>query len=168
MGKKGVEILTLDVKSLIETLNKALSEEWLAYYQYWVGARIMKGPMHDDIEKELLAHANEELHHAELLAERIIQLDGIPVLSPADWTKLATCKYEEPNNPNIEVILKQNLGSERCAIQRYEDLANFTEGKDYATFNIVTKILAEELDHEEDIESWLEDIKIFRDEICKR
>ena len=57
MGKKGVEILTLDVKSLIDVLNQALAEEWLAYYQYWVGARVMKGPMHDDIEKELLKHA---------------------------------------------------------------------------------------------------------------
>ena len=70
-------------------------------------------------------------------------------------------------DPNIEAVLKQNLGSERCAIQRYEDIANFTNGKDYTTFNIVTHILAEELDHEEDIESWLEDIRIFREEICK-
>ena len=55
MGKKGVEILTLDVKSLIDVLNQALAEEWLAYYQYWVGARVMKGPMHDDIETELFS-----------------------------------------------------------------------------------------------------------------
>ena len=34
MGKKAVEIVDLDVKKLIEILNQALSEEWLAYYQY--------------------------------------------------------------------------------------------------------------------------------------
>ena len=146
MGKKGVEILTLDVKSLIDVLNQALAEEWLAYYQYWVGARVMKGPMHDD---------------------RIIQLDGTPVLSPEEWFKLAHCKYLPPVDPNIEAILKQNLGSERCAIQRYEDIANFTNGKDFTTFNIATHILAEELEHEEDIESWLEDMRIFRQEVCK-
>ena len=129
MGKKGVEILTLDVKSLIDVLNQALAEEWLAYYQYWVGARVMKGPMHDDIEKELLKHADEELDHAKLLIDRIIQLDGTPVLSPEEWFKLAHCKYLPPVDPNIEAILKQNLGSERCAIQRYEDIANFTNGK---------------------------------------
>lgn len=168
MGKKSVEILTLDVNKLLETLNRALSEEWLAYYQYWTGARIMRGPMHDDIEKELLVHANEELHHAELLIDRIIQLEGVPVLSPQEWFKLAQCKYDVPVDPNIEAILKQNLGSERCAIQRYEDLANFTHGKDYVTFNIVTEILAEEIDHEEDIESWMEDIRIFREEVCRK
>lgn len=167
MGKKGVEILTLDVKSLIDVLNQALAEEWLAYYQYWVGARVMKGPMHDDIEKELLKHADEELDHAKLLIDRIIQLDGTPVLSPEEWFKLAHCKYLPPVDLNIEAILKQNLGSERCAIQRYEDIANFTNGKDFTTFNIATHILAEELEHEEDIESWLEDMRIFRQEVCK-
>ena len=145
MGKKGVEILTLDVKSLIDVLNQALAEEWLAYYQYWV----------------------EELDHAKLLIDRIIQLDGTPVLSPEEWFKLAHCKYLPPVDPNIEAILKQNLGSERCAIQRYEDIANFTNGKDFTTFNIATHILAEELEHEEDIESWLEDMRIFRQEVCK-
>ena len=53
MGKKAVEIVDLDVKKLIEILNQALSEEWLAYYQYWIGARVMSGPMHGEIEKEL-------------------------------------------------------------------------------------------------------------------
>ncbi len=38
MAKESVKILQgkLDVKSLIDQLNAALSEEWLAYYQYWV------------------------------------------------------------------------------------------------------------------------------------
>lgn len=166
MGKKGVEILTLEVNELLTLLNKALSEEWLAYYQYWVGTRIMKGPMHGDIEAELLVHAAEELHHAEWLIDRIIQLGGTPVLSPDEWTRLADCPYEAPVDPNVDAILKQNLGSERCAIQRYEELSKFTEGRDFVTFNIVTKILAEELDHEEDIESWMEDIRIFRQEVC--
>lgn len=167
MGKKAIEILTLDVKKLLEMLNRALSEEWLTYYQYWIGARVLKGAMHDNIKKELLVHANEELHHAELLIDRIIQLGGTPVLSPEEWFKLAACKYDSPVNPNIEVILKQNLASERCAIQRYEDMASFTNGKDFVTFNIAASILTQELDHEEDIESWLDDMKLFRQEICK-
>ena len=64
MGKKAVEIVDLDVKKLIEILNQALSEEWLAYYQYWIGARVMSGPMHGEIEKELYKHANEELSNS--------------------------------------------------------------------------------------------------------
>ena len=45
MKKVSAEVLNLDVEKLIEMLNAALCEEWLAYYQYWVGARIMEGPM---------------------------------------------------------------------------------------------------------------------------
>ena len=74
MKKVSAEVLNLDVEKLIEMLNAALCEEWLAYYQYWVGARIMEGPMRIPIEAELLEHANEELKHAEMLIERIIQL----------------------------------------------------------------------------------------------
>ena len=69
MKKVSAEVLNLDVEKLIEMLNAALCEEWLAYYQYWVGARIMEGPMRIPIEAELLEHANEELKHAEMLIE---------------------------------------------------------------------------------------------------
>jgi len=44
MGKKGLEILGVDAPTLIQMLNEALCEEWLAYYQYWIGARMMEGP----------------------------------------------------------------------------------------------------------------------------
>lgn len=169
MGKKGIEILSLDVKKLIDTLNIAYSEEWLAYYQYWVGAKIVKGPMRDDIAGELMTHASEELDHANKLAERIIQLGGTPVLSPDEWNKLAGCHYLAPTDPKMIAVLKQNLAGERCAIQRYKDIADMTHNHDYTTFKIVTDILAEELEHEEDIESWLDDIDVLRQEVgnCK-
>ena len=110
-------------------LNGALAEEWLAYYQYWIGARVMEGPMRSEVEAELLKHADEELEHAEMVAERIIQLGGTPVTNPADWTKYARCAYEDPTDPYIERILEQNLAGERCAIQRYQEIANFTAGR---------------------------------------
>jgi len=34
MGKQGIKILSVDVNELLKMLNAALSEEWLAYYQY--------------------------------------------------------------------------------------------------------------------------------------
>jgi len=33
MGKQAVNILELDVPKLLDMLNAALAEEWLAYYQ---------------------------------------------------------------------------------------------------------------------------------------
>ncbi len=165
MGKSGVEILDLDVKKLTAMLNAALSEEWLAYYQYWIGARLMEGPMRAEIEPELLVHAAQEYNHANMVVDRIIQLNGTPVLSPYEWVKLAECKYEAPVDRYVEIILKQNLNGERCAIQRYKQIADFTNSIDHATHQIVTTILAEELEHEQDIEDWLTDIERLKEDI---
>lgn len=164
MGKSAINVSSVDQKKLMEILNAALSEEWLAYYQYWIGAMLMEGPMRSEIEPELQQHALEELNHAVKIAERIIQLGGTPVTNPIGWTKLARCKYEEPSDLYIEVILTQNLSGERCAIKRYQELADFTAGKDYATYQMAVDILNEELEHENDIEEWLTDINRMKEE----
>jgi bacterioferritin len=167
MGKQGINILKVDVKKLLKMLNAALSEEWLAYYQYWIGARLMEGPMRSEIEPELLVHADQELNHAVLVVDRIIQLGGTPVLNPADWPKLGRCAYDAPVDPYVEVILEQNLKGERCAIQRYKEIADFTNGKDHTTHQMATTILNEELEHEQDIEDWLNDLKRMKDDLKK-
>lgn len=167
MGQQAIKILKLDIKELIKMLNGALSEEWLAYYQYWIGARVMEGPMRSEIEPELLLHADQELNHAVLLVDRIIQLGGAPVLNPTQWIQLARCDYDEPNDPYVEIILNQNLKGERCAIQRYQEIAEFTYGKDHITYQIATTILNEELEHEEDIESWITDLNRMKEDFKK-
>lgn len=167
MGEKGKEIIRVDVDELLELLNAALAEEWLAYYQYWVGARVMEGPMRSEVEPELLTHATEELGHAELLAGRIIQLGGTPLLSPFEWQKVAGCDYAVPSDPYIEEILSQNLEGERCAIRRYEQIADFTNGKDHTTYQMAVQILNDELEHEQDIEDWLRDIERMKEELKK-
>jgi len=167
MGKKAVSIANVDVEKLIRMLNEALAEEWLAYYQYWIGARVMEGPMRGDIEPELLLHADQELGHALLVLNRIIQLGGTPLLNPNQWSEYARCPYETPNDPYIEKILLQNLDGERCAIQRYTEIAEFTNGKDFATYQMAVQILNDEIEHENDIEAFLTDIDRLRTDLLK-
>ncbi|MDO9255087.1 MAG: ferritin-like domain-containing protein [Bacteroidales bacterium] len=167
MGKQGIISASVDVDKLLGMLNAALSEEWLAYYQYWIGARLMEGPMRSEVEPELLLHADQELGHAVLVVNRIIQLGGTPVINPADWTKLARCSYDAPSDPYIEVILEQILKGERCAIQRYQEIADFTNGKDHSTHQMAVTILNEEIEHENDIEDWLTDLQRMKEEFRK-
>lgn len=167
MGKHGIEILNLDKNELLRMLNEALSEEWLAYYQYWIGARLMEGPMRSAIEPELLLHATQELNHAVLVVTRIIQLGGTPVLNPSEWPKLARCEYESPEDPYVEVILNQNLRGERCAIQRYQEIADYTNGKDHSTHQMAVTILNEEIEHEQDIEEFLMDLERLKEDMRK-
>ncbi len=167
MGNKAVEILSFDANILIKQLNAALSEEWLAYYQYWIGARLMEGPMRSEIEPELLLHANQELNHAVLVVDRIIQLGGTPVINPKDWFTHARCSYDAPVDPYVGVILEQNLQGERCAIQRYREIADFTNGKDHTTHQMAVTILNEELEHEQDIEDWIRDLERMKEDFKK-
>ena len=165
MGKHATVMLNIDKNSLLRMLNEALAEEWLAYYQYWIGARLMEGPMRSEIEPELLLHATQELNHAVLVVGRIIQLGGTPLLNPSDWPKFSRCEYEEPNDPYVEAILEQNLRGERCAIQRYKEIADFTAGKDHTTHQMAVTILNEETEHEQDIEDWINDLERMKEDM---
>lgn len=160
MARESVKILQgkLDVESLISQLNAALSEEWLAYYQYWVGALVVEGAMRADVQGEFEEHAEEERRHAQLLADRIIELEGVPVLDPKKWFELARCKYDAPQGFDSVSLLKDNVASERCAILRYQEIADFTNGKDFTTCDIAKHILAEEEEHEQDLQDYLTDI----------
>lgn len=159
MGTKGIEIVDMDVKQLVRLLNKAFSDEWLAYYQYWIGARLVKGPMKGAVIAELSEHAADELRHADMLAERIIQLGGTPVTKPEDWYKHTNCGYDAPDNPFVKDILQQNIKGEQCAIVTYQELHKLTMGRDPVTYNIILQILQDEVEHEEDLQAELEDLE---------
>jgi len=161
MGQIGRSIVKMDVGELLNLLNKALADEWLAYYQYWIGAKVVKGPMKDAVIAELTLHATEELSHAELIATRIIQLGGVPVLSPVEWSKITNCGYDEPTDPYVEVILDQNIKGEQCAIRTYSKLLDITREADPVTYNIILTIISQEVEHEEDLSALKEDLELM-------
>jgi bacterioferritin len=161
MGTRGREIIGIDVNVLLKLLNQAYASEWLAYYQYWLGAKIIKGPMKDAVAAELTLHATEELNHAVLVSNRIIQLGGDPALSPKDWFNLSPCKYDAPSDPYVAVLLDQNIAGEQCAISTYKALMDVTKDKDMVTYNLALTILTQEVEHEEDLQSLREDLDLM-------
>lgn len=161
MGTRGREIVGLDVDELLTLLNKALADEWFAYYQYWLGAKVVKGPMKDAVAAELLQHATEELAHADLVANRIIQLGGKPLAEPKLWYEWSGCGYLPPVDEYVMVLLEQNIEGERCAISTYDALLKKVEGKDIVTYNMVMTILQQEVEHEEDLQSLQEDLQLM-------
>ncbi len=155
MGMKAQELVVragLDLNALLKELNSAYCDEWLAYYQYWIGAKVAEGKMANLIAGELQEHAGEELAHAEKLAQRIIELGGTPAISPDLWLKESVCGYLAPKDPNALTLLKQNIQGERCAIEVYHKLLAMVAGKDPITEHLVREILEDELEHEQDLE----------------
>jgi len=161
MGTKGREIVGKDVDKIVEMLNKAFADEWLAYYQYWIGSKVVSGPMKDAVIAELVQHSADELRHAGMLTLRIIQLGGTPITKPEDWYKMTNCGYDAPDDPFVRVVLEQNVKGERCAITSYKRLLDSTKDKDPVTYNIVLQILQDEVEHEEDLQALIEDIDLL-------
>lgn len=156
MGMKGREIVAragVDVDTLIKVLNQAYCDEWLAYYQYWVGAKVACGPHAHLLIPELEEHAAEELEHAQKLAKRITELGGTPILSPAQWMEESTCGFLTPSNPDALAILAQNIQGERCAIEVYNRILERLKGRDPVTGHLIRSILADEIEHEEELEA---------------
>ena len=167
MAKESVAIIKekINVTRVVELLNQALAEEWLAFYQYWIGAAVIKGAMRGDIQREFEQHALEEFGHAKLLVQRIIQLEGTPILNPQKWFEHAGCAYIEPDNDfDVTRLLVQNVASERCAIKRYRDIAQMTDGKDFTTCDMAKKILADEEEHEQELQDFINDVRMLYNE----
>ena len=161
MGTKGIEIVGGDVKKIIQLLNKAFADEWLAYYQYWIGVQVIKGPMKDAAIVELNEHAQDELRHAQMLSDRIIQLGGLPILEPKEWYTHSGCGYAAPTDAFIKKILEQNIRGEQCAIDAYSDLMKVTRDADPITYNMALQIMNDEVEHEDDLQALLEDIQLL-------
>ena len=162
MAKKGISILRgIEAEQVLSLLNKAYSDEWLAYYQYFTEAKVVKGVMKDAAITELDQHAADELRHATMLTTRIVQLGGAPVLHPKDWFKHANCTYEAPEDPDVIKVLEQAIKGEQCAIEVYSQLIETTRDKDIVTYDMASQILADEVEHEEDLQALYDDIHDF-------
>lgn len=154
MGKQGTKIVGIDVKELINELNKAYADEWLAYYSYWYMSKVMASGckcINDLLEKI----AKEELEHADELADRILELGGSPIAHPMELEKNANAPYPKPpaDLSCCGDVVKVVLDAEAGAIDVYNKLAEKTMGKDHVTYQLICHILAEEVKHEELFES---------------
>jgi len=142
-------------EELIAMLNSALADEWFAFYQYWIGARVAQGPKLSKAVEELEEHAREEYEHAVDLAVRIKQLGGTPLLDPKEWRKKSTCGYEAPRDFDVKAILEQNIKGEHCAVKVYNKILTFVKDKDSRTAGIIKRIIADEEKHIVDLEALL-------------
>jgi len=87
------------------------------------------------------------------------QLGGTPITEPKDWYQHTNCGYDAPNNPFVREVLEQNIKGEQCALLTYKKLVSLTMTKDPVTYNVVLKILQDEVQHEEDPQAQMEDLQ---------
>jgi len=162
MALRGHSIIKgIEIDEVIKLLNKAYADEWLAYYQYFIESKVVKGIMKDAAIAELNQHATDELRHANMVADRILQLGGTPLLHPKEWFEQTNCGYDAPSDFDVVKILEDAIKGEQCAISTYSEIVDLTRNKDIVTYDLVSEILADEVEHEEDLQSMHEDITEF-------
>jgi len=72
-----------------------------------------------------------------VLAERIIQLGGKPLLEPEEWYQQSDCGYEAPSDASTVNVLEQSIEGEQCAIyidKRLVDITHPTQGSSNLRF----------------------------------
>jgi len=157
MGKKGREIVELDIKKLIEELNRMYADEWLAHFYLLHAAHVVSGINSQEIAEVFKNSASGELSHADGIAERIIQLGGMPIPKIEDLANASHIK--KINLPretsDLKGFIKAFLEAERTVIDAYNDLLKKTHQKDIVTHELIEHLLEEEVADEEELENLL-------------
>lgn len=143
-----------DRETVIKLLNEALATEIVCVLRYkrhyFMAAGIHAAP----VAAEFLAHANEEMLHADRIAERIIQLRGEPNFSPDGLAQRSHAEYVEGGT--LREMIKEDLIAERIAIESYREMVGYLAEQDPTTRRMLEEILASEEEHAEDLSSLLE------------
>lgn len=130
---------------VLDYLNKALTNELTAINQYWLHYRVLH---HWGVRKlaEFERHESiDEMKHADMLADRILFLDGLP-----NFQAIGKLKVGE----TVEEILKADLALEMEAIPLLRDAIQHCETvRDYVSREVHERILENEEQHVDFLET---------------
>lgn len=136
---------------VIDYLNEVLKGELTAINQYWLHYRLFN---HWGVKKlaEFERHESiDEMKHADMLAERILFLDGLP-----NFQLLGRLRIGE----TVEEALKADLELEYEAVALLRDAIEHCEKvRDYGSRDLFQRILDSEEEHVDTLETQFEMIE---------
>ena len=142
-----------DRKAVIDMLNGALATELVCILRYKRHHYTVNGLQNVAVKAEFLEHANEEQEHADWLAERIVQLNGLPDFNPATLLARSHAEYDESDD--VQAMIRANLVAERVAIEAYRQMIEKIGDTDPTTTLLLIKIMAVEEEHADDMRDLL-------------
>jgi bacterioferritin len=145
-----------DRDTVVKILNEALATEIVCVLRYKRHYFMASGINAEGVAAEFLQHANEEQGHADLIAQRIVQLGGAPNFSPEGLLSRSHAEYVEGDS--LLDMIKEDLVAERIAIDSYREMINYTGNDDPTTRRMLEGILAMEEEHADDLVSLLQEL----------
>lgn len=146
-----------DRDTVVKILNEALATEIICVLRYKRHYFMATGINAESVAAEFLQHANEEQGHADLIAQRIVQLGGEPNLNPDGLTTRSHAEYVE--GTDLLDMIREDLVAERIAIDSYREMINYVNTDDPTTRRMLEGILAMEEEHADDLVTLLETMK---------
>jgi len=124
---------------LIATLNELLADELSAISQYMVHSEMCNSWGYIKLHKAIEGQAMDEMHHAEWLIERILFLEGVPVVSKLKPMKIGA---------SVKDMIMNDAEAEDGAAAAYNaGIRLAREVNDESTAELLTKILKMEEGH---------------------
>ena len=140
-------------QKLIDKLNELLKDELTAINQYFVHAEMCEDWGYEGLSNQIKQRSIQEMKHAEALIERILFLEGRPIVS--DLSDIHIGK-------EIPKMFVNDKHSEEIAIKGYnEGIKLCTELGDNATKTILEGILKDEDQHLDEIEEHMDQIEMM-------
>jgi len=138
---------------IVKLLNDALATELVCILRYKRHYFTASGVSSPAIADEFLVHANEESAHADLIAERIVQLGGEPDFSPNSLLERSHADYDA--SKELQAMVRANLVAERIAVESYRQMISLIGDKDPTTRRMLEQILSDEEEHANELSDWL-------------
>jgi bacterioferritin len=145
-----------DRETVIKLLNEALATEIVCVLRYKRHHYMASGIHSQAVAAEFKEHAEEEQEHADMIAERITQLDGEPNFNPEGLTARSHSEYI-PGTSLLDMI-REDLVAERIAVESYSEIIRYLGENDPTSRRVMEKILAKEEEHAEDLKTLMENI----------
>jgi bacterioferritin len=159
MGTVGREIVGTQVDEIIDLLNQGIAAEINDAYRYLMLSIVASG-VHGAPVAELFGRtAQHEWGHVGLLIDRVNQLGGEPLASPAEAASRSYTDYRPAPKDvaDVRTMLADSLEGERAAIRFYRNLFDRTRETDPVTAEIARRALADEIQDEDEMERLLAD-----------
>jgi bacterioferritin len=141
-------------EQLIEMLTKAYWMEIETVMSYLANSINPDGVRAQEIIESLEQDVQEELGHARQFGERIKELYGVV---PGSLDFNAEQSYLQPPDDQVDIVhvIKGVIEAESGAIEHYNQIIEFCEGKDPVTQDMVIQILHDEEGHRRLFEGFL-------------
>ncbi|WP_277553951.1 ferritin-like domain-containing protein [Halobaculum limi] len=144
---------------VVELLRKAYADEMETVMNYQTNAIVLDGVRAEEIKESLQTDIQEELGHAEMLGNRLKQLDARPPGS-AEFTANQHSLQPPEDSTDVLSVIEGVIDAEEGAIETYRAIINAAkEADDPVTEDLAVTLLSDEEAHRTEFRGFKKEYK---------